>query len=144
MKRRIIDFTELKAFVDIFNERDHPGFREPLNPFQWWNFKHKGWVSDTVHAYIDSGLVVLLEIDDEDYYLRKRVSNMLVFALCKQPGILKKILDICKDYAIVNYNSEFRDRYRNITAKLDGASWESNGRYFYVAHGGESWEKLYG
>jgi hypothetical protein len=132
---------QLKAYADIHNERGHRGFKEPVNPFFWWNYKRPGTVDDTVRAYIDDGLVAVLELESLD---GRDVNNMLVFALCPQRNILRRILDICKDYDTVVFNSEFGDRYKNITKRLDGVCWLSNGRYYYSADGGGSWVKLYG
>ena len=139
MKKRITDFTEIKAYTDIFNERGHPGFKEPVNPFLWWNHTLPGKVDDAVHAFIDDGLVVVLELENAS-----TVKNMLVFSLCRQKRVLKMILDIVRDYDTVIYNSEFRDRYRNITKKLDGAFWLSNERHCYSADGGKAWSRLFG
>ena len=139
MLKRINEFVELKAYVDIFNKWGHSGFKEPINPFFWWNHEKPGTVDDMVHAYIHDGLLVVMELEAE-----KRVKNMLVFALCPQQNTLKKILDICRKYDTVVYNSEFRDRYRNINKKLDGNSWQSNGRHYYSAAGRDAWVKLYG
>ena len=139
MLHRITEFAELKAYVDIFNERGHPGFSKPINPFFWWNHIWLGTVDDFVHAYVDDGLVVVLELEDHT-----TVKNMLIFALCRQKNILKKILDIVRNYDTVVYNSEYRDRYRNITKKLDGAGWSSCGRHYYTANGGKAWFRLYG
>jgi hypothetical protein len=132
---RIVDFAELKAYVDIFNERGHKGFKEPINPFFWWNHKWAGRIDDSVRAYIDDGLVIVLELENKN---SMNVNNMLVFALCSQKNILKRIIDICKEYDNVIYNCEYRDRYKYITKKLgaspDGAS--SNGKFYYSANGG--------
>ena len=136
---RIEEFTELKAYVDILNERGHSGLKEAINPFFWWNYKWPGKIDENVHAFMDEGLVVVLETDGKN-----SVKNMLVFALCPQKSVLKKILTITKNYDTVVYNSEFRDRYRNITMRLDGATWLSNGRHYYAANGGIAWSQLYG
>ena len=135
MLHRINDFTELKAYVDIFNERGYPGFREPINPFFWWNHECLGKVDDFVHAYCNDGLIVVMELGSTN-----EVNNMLVFTLCPQKNILRKILDITKNYDTVIYNSEFRDRYRNITRRFDGSSWVSNGRVYYSANGRKAWK----
>jgi hypothetical protein len=132
---RIVDFTELKAYVDIFNERGHRGFRESINPFIWWNHKWLGKIDDGIHAFMDEGLVVILELSDG-----LDVGNMLVFALCPQKNILQKILDICKDYGNVIYNSEFGNKYQAITKKFDGLHYVSNGRHYYNARGEKAWE----
>jgi len=134
--RRITDFTEIKAYVDILNEQGHLGFKEPVNPFFWWNHKEAGKVSDNVHAYYYDGLVVVLELDNPDV-----VGNMLVFALCPQKNILKKILDICKNYDTIIFNSEFNNRYENIVRRIDGSSYFSKGRYYYTANGRETWKR---
>ena len=131
---RVTDFTEIKAYVDVFNEHGHKGFSKPIDPFMWWNFKWKGKVDDTVHAYYDDGLVVVLELEGTS-----TVKNLLVFALCPQKNILPRILDILKNYGTIIYNSEFRDRYRSITRRLDGAEWQSDGRFFYSADGESAW-----
>jgi hypothetical protein len=136
--RRITDFTELKAYADIHNERGHKGFKEPINPFLWWNHGEPGKVDDTVHAYFENGLVVVLELECRD---GKEVNNMMVFALCPQKNILDRVLDICQKYGTVVFNSEFGDRYREIVKRLDGASWQSNKRIYYSAHGGTAWVK---
>ena len=141
MPKLIVDFAELKAYVDVFNERGHPGFGEPLNPFHWWNFKWKGTLADDVHAYFDDGLIIVLELENPASSI---VKNMLAFALCPQKNIMRKLLDIVKNYGTIIYNSEFGDRYRNITKKLNGACWLSDGRHFYAANGGEAWFRLYG
>jgi len=133
---RITEFAEIKAYVDILNERGHPGFKEPVNPFLWWNFKWKGKVDDKIHAYFNDGLVVVLELEND-----RDVKNMMVFSLCPQKNILTKILDICKNYDRVIYNSEFKDRYRNITKYLDGDTWFSNGRFYYAADGVKAWNR---
>ena len=91
MRHRIQDFTELKAYVDIFNERGHPGFSEPINPFFWWNFKWLGKVDDNVHAFMDDGLVVILETNGQE-----TVNNMVVFSLCHQKNILGEYLTFVK------------------------------------------------
>lgn len=137
MKRRIIDFVELKAYIDIFNERGHPGVKETVDPFLWWNFKWRGKVDDMVHAYIDDGLVVVLELEN-----KIDVKNLFVFALCPHKDTLKRILDITRNYGNVIYNSCFRDRYRKITEKLDGACSFSDGRFYYAANGETAWARL--
>ena len=139
MRRRIIEFNEIKAYCDIFNERGHKGFRELVNPFFWWNHEKPGFVADSVRAYVDEGLVVVLDVDGFT------VNNLLVFALCPQKKILKKLLDILKYYDTVIYNCDFRDRYRNITKKLGGSRHDgafSNGRFYYSAKGEEAWSRL--
>ena len=138
MYHRINNFNEIKAYVDVFNEHGHPGFKMPINPFFWWNEKSPGKVNESVHIFYDNGLIVILEMVDEI-----NVGNMLVFSLNPQKNIIKRILDITKYYGNIIYNSEFRDKYRNITKKLDGASWLSNGKVYYSANGEKSWERLY-
>ena len=134
---RITDFTEIKAYVDVFNEHGHKGFREPINPFFWWNYKWLGKVDDKVNAFYDDGLVVILELEE-----KTTVKNLLVFALCPQKNILKRILTITKDYDSVTYNSEYHDRYRNITRRIDGSSSFTNGRFYYAANGKNAWDRL--
>ena len=134
---RITDFTEIKAYVDILNEKGHPGFSEPVNPFLWWNHKWAGKVDDYVRAYFDDGLVVVLELED-----KTTVKNMLVFAICPQKKILKKIIDICKNYDKITYNSEYHNRYESITRRYDGSSYFSNGRWHYTAKGKQAWKSV--
>jgi len=138
---RISDFAELKAYVDIFNERGHKGFKKPINPFFWWNHKWAGKVDDSVRAYIDDGLVIVLELESQNSI---NVNNLLVFALCPQKNILKKIVDTCKDYDNIMFNCEYRDRYKYITKKLDGVSYFQDGRNKYSANGGRACSSLYG
>ena len=134
MQYRIVDFTELKAYVDIFNDRGHPGVKEAVNPFQWWNWKWPGKIADSFHAYFDDGLVVVLDVEG------RNVTNMLVFALCPQKNILRRILDTIKFYDIIIFNAEFGDKYKNITRRYDGSSCFSNGRHYYFANGRRAWE----
>lgn len=143
MKRQIIDFTELKAYCDIFNEAGHKGFKEPINPFIWWNHKWAGKIDNAVHVYTDEGLIVILELESQNSF---DVKNMQIFTLCPQVNILKKVLDITKSYGIVKYNSDKRNRYKNITLKLGGSldGISTNGKSLYFAKGENSWVRLYG
>jgi hypothetical protein len=134
--RRITDFSEIKAYVDIFNERGHPGVKEPVNPFLWWNHKWSGKIDDYVHAFFDDGLVVVLELEN-----KTDVANMLLFALCPQKNILRKVLDITKNYDKVMYNSDCRDRYRSITRRLDGLQSFQGGKFCYTANGRNAWNR---
>jgi len=137
LNRRIIDFTELKAYCDIFNENGHKGFKEAINPFFWWNHEIPGKIDDAVHAFIDSGLVIVLELEKMG---SKDVKNLLIFALCPQKNILRKIVDICKNYDIINYHTEFnRNRYKNISRRFDGSSQFQGGKYYYSAKGRNAW-----
>ena len=132
---RITEFVEIKAYVDVFNDMGHPGFKEPVSPFLWWSNKEPGKVADNVHIYLYDGLVAVLELDSP-----KNVKNLLLFALCKQKNILKKVLAICKNYDIINYNSDFRDKYRSITRRFDGSSHFERGKYYYTANGVNAWK----
>ena len=140
MKKQIIDFTELKAYCDIFNERGHKGYKDPINPFFWWNHKWSGRVDDAVHAYIDDGLVIIFELENKNSL---NVDNMQIFALCPQANILKKIVDIARGYDKIVFNSDKLDRYKSIVKRIDGTGW-TDGRYYYAAHGGHAWLRLYG
>ena len=136
MRCRITEFAELKAYVDIFNERGHPGFREPIDPFFWWNHGEPGKVDNSVKAFIEDGLVVILETEADT------VKNLLVFSLSqKKKETLNIILDITKNYGTVIYNSEYHDRYRYISRRFDGSSWFSNNRHYYGANGRKAWKQ---
>jgi len=139
MQYRISEFAEIKAYCDVFNFHGHKGFKEPVNPFLWWNFEHPGILNDSVHAYYSDGLIVVLELKNE-----RDVSNMLVFSLCPSRNTLRKILDVVKNYGIINFNAEFGDKYRHITRKIDGFRFLVDGKNYYQADGGEAWVKLYG
>jgi hypothetical protein len=127
---RIYEFVELKVYIDIFNERGHKGFKEPINPFLYCNHKCVGMVNSNVHAYMWDGFVIILEMLD-----LFNVQNMLIFALEPQKNILSKVVDICRDYGTINYNSDFRNRYYYITKKFDGLQWSKSGKYYYSANG---------
>ena len=135
--RKITEFTEIKAYVDMFNARGHIGFKKSIDPFFWWNHKWPGKIDDSVRAYVDEGLVLVLELDSP---IGTNVENFLVFALCPQnKDVLGRILDIIKNYDMIKFNSEFRDRYRSITRRFDGSSYFNNDRHYYCAEGKKAW-----
>jgi uncharacterized protein (UPF0262 family) len=127
---RILDFTELKAYIDIFNEKGHKGFDNPINPFQYWNYKKLGKVDDNIHTFIDDGLIIILELSE-----RVNIANILIFALSPQKRILQKLIDICRNYSKIIFNSERGNKYDAIARKFDGLHYIQNGKHYYTLAG---------